>query len=102
MFNELILIIILLLVIAYWLDAMRVKEIARAVSRRACDDSGVVFLDDTVFLGQFRLRRNALGQMSVFRQYQFEFTSDGYDRYQGYVQMLGKQVQALHMDVFRI
>ncbi|MDH5484216.1 MAG: DUF3301 domain-containing protein [Gammaproteobacteria bacterium] len=99
---ELFLILFLSLVIVYWLDAMRVKEIARSACQRACSESDVVFLDDTVFLSRFRLQRNAMGQVALFRQYQFEFTSDGSSRYQGNVQMLGKRVQSLHMDVFRI
>lgn len=102
MTSELFLILFLVLAIVYWLDSMRVKEIARFACKRACDESEVAFLDDTVYLSQFRLRRNSMGQVSLFRQYSFEFTSDGNSRYQGYVQMLGKRVESLHMDVFRI
>lgn len=86
----------------YWLDAMRTKEIAVAGGRIACDEVGVIFLDDTVALGGMRLGRNDIGQLVIVRDYRFEFTSDGSQRYRGLLTLVGKQVERLQMEPYRI
>lgn len=99
--NEVILIVILALVIAYWMDGMRAKEIARVKAKQACIDAEVEFLDDTVAQSRVKLRRNTQGQASLYREYQFEFTSDGHYRYHGLVTMLGKRVLQVSLDAYR-
>lgn len=86
----------------YWWNASRAKEIARLHGRRACDREGVQFLDDTVVLSRVRLRRNAIGQLAIRREYQFEFASDGGRRYEGYMVMLGNQLLQLTLEPYRI
>ena len=89
-------------VVWYWLDAMRNQEIARRIGRDACAQAGVLLLDDTVALSRIRLRRNARGQMTLYRRYGFEFTSDGSQRYNGSITMLGRQLQDVQLDAYRI
>ena len=86
----------------YWLDAMRTKEIAVAGGRIACDEVGVAFLDDTVALCGVRLGRDNGGQLVLVRRYRFEFTSDGSQRYRGLLTLVGKQVDQLQMEPYRI
>ena len=95
-------VLLLLSVVWYWFDAMKAKEIARHRAGEACKSSNLVFLDETVAISKLWPRRNHLGQMSLYREYQFEFTSDGEFRYQGKITMLGKRVLSVDMDVFRM
>jgi len=88
--------------IAYWLNAMRAKELARYEAKRLCQQSAVLLLDDTVSLQRLRLKRNSFGQMSFLRTYDFEFTLDGEFRYNGEVSLLGKRVLDSRLDAYRI
>lgn len=85
-----------------WWDGMGAKEIARASCLRHCREHDVLFLDDTVALASLRLRRASNGSVKIFRRFNFEFTSDGELRYQGYIELLGRNVMQLHMDAYRI
>jgi hypothetical protein len=89
------------LVTGYWLNAMRITEMARAIGRKACIEAGVLFLDDSVIMNKMRLRRNG-GQLRLWREYRFEFTSDGSRRYSGHINMLGKQLQDVQLDAYRV
>lgn len=95
--------ILLALIIAWlWWDGLGAKEIARASCKRICREHDVLFLDDTVALTRLRLRRDGSGQMRIFRRFGFEFTSDGEQRYQGYVDMLGSYVIHTEMETYRL
>jgi hypothetical protein len=97
---DLLLIILMLATIAYWLDSIRSKELAREAGRRACKKYQLTFLDDTVVIRKLRLRRDYSGKLNFYREYQFEFTQDGEFRYKGMVIMLGKIVQKISMDAY--
>ena len=90
--ESLFLLAIVVFLVWYWLDAMRVKELARLAGRRRCKALGLSFLDDTVVMRKVRLRRNSRGQVMLFRHYDFEFTSDSMLRSQGEVLMMGKRL----------
>ena len=97
---------IIFLVIAvalwYWWDTLQSKEIARMTGQNACQIASVQFLDDTVELKKFWLRRNPRGHLEICRLYFFEFSSDGANRYKARITMLGKKVHEVEMDAYRI
>lgn len=99
--SELLALIALLLVVAYWLNAMQAKELARREGRRRCQTLDLVFLDDTVVLKKLRLVRNTLGQLVLRREYQFEFSSDGSRRYRGDITLLSKRLEGISMEAYR-
>jgi len=101
MTSELILIILMIAGIAYWLNAMRCKEIAREAGKRACTKYDVSFLDDTVVIEKVRLRRNFQGKITIYREYSFEFTSNIDSRYKARLSMLDERVQDIDMGVYR-
>lgn len=101
-FHELIVFLLFVVIIWYWLDGMRAKEVARNAGSQACEQDGVSFLDDSVVLEKVSLRRSHRGNMAIFRQYQFEFSSDGSCRYKGSIEMLSKQVMHLSLEVHRV
>jgi hypothetical protein len=82
----------------YWMDALRCKEIARAAGLRACQQAEAQFLDDTVELTKLRLRRDARGQLVMYREYRFEFTRDSAYRCHGEMAILGRRVLRLALD----
>lgn len=101
-FDVLIWLLLAAALVWYWLDGMRSHEIARGLGRNACVQANVLLLDDTVALSRMRLRRNARGRPSLYREYRFEFTSDGSQRYNGRLAMLGRQLQEVQLDAYRI
>lgn len=85
----------------YWYDAIRAKELATDAGRKRCNDVGVIFLDDTVALVRLRLRRNGEGRLSIYREYRFEFASDGGARYGGEIALHGGRITRLDMEPYR-
>lgn len=85
----------------YWFNAMRAKELARQACRQRCNDVGVIFLDDTAALTRLRLRRDSEGRVRIYREYQFEFTSDGSRRYGGEIALLGGHIKYLILEPYR-
>ena len=100
--DEFIILLLISLVVVYWFDAMRAKEVARSASMKACNHSDVSFLDDTVSLKKLCLRRNAHGHLSIYREYQFDFSSDGYSRHHGSIIVHGRQISNVDLGVFRV
>jgi hypothetical protein len=92
---------LLLLALWYWWDTVRCKEIARGAGLRACQRASVQFLDDTVERKRLWLRRNRQGHVQLCRLYFFEFSSDGAQRYQGRIVMLGQAVREVELDAYR-
>ena len=99
---EWIIFIIVAVVLWIWWDGLGAKELAHAEGKRLCLQSEVLFLDDTVVLRRLRLSRNRAGRIGLYRRFVFEFTSDGGERYHGFIDMLGDDILQTHMDTFRI
>jgi hypothetical protein len=95
----------LLLLVAlawYWLDSIRVLEIARTAAKQTCSRADVQFLDDTVASTSLGLARNQEGRRILRRCYRFEFTETGNTRVEGQVVMLGDRVVSVTMDPYQI
>ncbi|MFK5913416.1 MAG: DUF3301 domain-containing protein [Woeseiaceae bacterium] len=98
---ELSIIIILIASIFYWLDAIRAKENAIEYAKAGCKNNLIEFLDDTVLITKVRLRRNTKGQLSIYREYEFEFSSTGESRYKGRVRLLAAQLIDVEMEPYQ-
>lgn len=85
----------------YWFNAMHAKELARQACRNRCNEVGVIFLDDTAALTRLRLRRDGEGRVRIYREYQFEFSSDGSQRYGGEIALLGGHIMYLILEPYR-
>jgi hypothetical protein len=72
----------------HFLGAIRVRELAVQAVVRASKQDDFQLLDQTVHIRRFSLRR-------MWRQYRFDYSFDGVERRQGFVIMLGKQLQAV-------
>lgn len=67
-----------------------------------CQGLGLVFLDDTVVLKRLRLARDGLSRLVFRREYRFEFSSDGSQRYRGEITLLGQSLEDIVMDAYRV
>lgn len=85
----------------YWFTGLRAREEAIKAGSRLCQKRDVYFLDDSVALIKLRLNRNTSGQVVFYREYRFEFTSDGSSRHQGKICLMGKDIVSSEMDPYR-
>lgn len=95
------LLLFLISFIFYWLDSLRAKEIATKNALSACEKILLGFLDGTVVIQKVRLRRNVQGQIAIYREYGFEFTSTGERRYKGWIRLLGKHLIDVEMEPYK-
>lgn len=63
--TELLLLILLFLIIAYWWNAMRAKELVHQKGRQRCVDLGLTLLDDSFALKKLKLARNDFGRVVI-------------------------------------
>ena len=98
---ELAIIIFLVAALLYWFDGIRAKENATIHAKAACKKVLIEFLDDTVLIKKIRLRRNTHGQLAIYREYEFEFSSTGEFRYKGLVRLLGKYLVDVEMEAYK-
>lgn len=101
--NESTIMLLLLGLIGWlWWDSRGVAERATVAARAYCGNAGVSFLNDTVAWKKLRLKRNRAGRVQFQRTYFFEFASDMQQRYRGEIIMLGKKVESISLDPYRI
>ena len=95
--SDLLFVLVLLALLAFWWDSLGARQVARLAGRRACEHEGAQFLDDTVAVSRIRLQRDGRGRLMFYRQYRFEYSQSGEDRRRGQVDLLGKQVLRVDM-----
>jgi len=102
MFENLLILLFFGAIGFYWWDTAGAREMAIGIGRKRCQEVDVQFLDDTVVQKKIWLRRNGNGQLQIVRQFFFEFTSDGEDRYSGRILLAGRSLLEIEMDAYRI
>lgn len=80
-----------------WSNVRAAAELATHYGRRACKESKVQWLDHTVMLERLSLRRAPDGWIRILRRFRFDFSVDGHTRQRGHLELLGSQLQWLHM-----
>ena len=95
--STLLLLIGLGFVAMFFASSLKAREIGVAAARRACDQDGLLFLDDSVALQRTRLLRNTAGQLCLARRYAFEYSDTGNNRLPGFVSLQGHKVLAVDM-----
>ena len=89
---------IIVLVYAIW-HGHNLKEQAIKAANKRCQTLGLQLLDQTVSFRGFRSYRGRNRERIWYRHYQFEFTSTAEQRYQGRINMVRGQIQAIEFDV---
>ncbi len=81
---------------------MGIKQQAYVVAKRHCHELNLQLLDQSVMLKRVRFKRNRAGGLSLLRVFVFEFASTGDERYRGEVQLLGRVLVDVSVDLHRI
>ena len=93
--GEIIAVIAFGLVGLHFLASIRVRELAVQAVGRASRQDDFQLLDQTVHIRRLSLSRDGGGRWRIWRQYRFDYSFDGVERRQGFVIMLGKQLQSV-------
>jgi hypothetical protein len=93
--GDIIVLLVLGLAGLYFLAAVRVRELAVQAVKLASRRDDFQLLDQSVHIRRLSLSRDGTGRWRIWRQYRFDYTFDGVERRQGFVTMLGNQLQSL-------
>jgi hypothetical protein len=97
--NDILLLVLIagVLAVAYklWQSALDAREAANRIAKETCSRAVVQFLDGTVAFAGFRLTRDSKGRRRLLRTYTFDYTSDGFERAQGFIVLAGLRVEAV-------
>ncbi len=78
-----------------WQLSLDAREAANRVAKDTCSRAVVQLLDGTVAFAGFRLARDARGKRRLLRTYTFDYTSDGFERAQGFIVLAGLRLEAV-------
>jgi len=84
--------LILIVVVWYIVDNIRVKEIAVRHCKRLCLSLEFRLLDETVEKNATKPIRDQSGLLKLHRTYSFQYTLDDLQRHQGKITMLGHRL----------
>lgn len=98
---EIVLLVAIISFAWFWLDSLHVRELAVAAGKRAAEQYGLQFLDDTVANSRLWAARDDSGQMRLQRTYRFEVSDTGAERLACSVTLLGDKVEKLDMPPYR-
>lgn len=76
----------------FWWDSLQKREISLAAARRHCAQAEVQLLDESVALHRMRMRRDDNQRVRLYREFAFDYSTTGDDRYPGRVYLLGEAV----------
>ncbi|MCJ8339036.1 MAG: DUF3301 domain-containing protein [Pseudomonadales bacterium] len=93
---------LLCLAIFYWINGQKIRELALIAARAECKRLDLQLLDGSVSLKKIRPKRGASGQLTLRREYHFEFSATGDERYQGKVILIGVKVELIQLQPHRI
>ena len=79
----------------FWHSSLGAREAANRIAREACSRAVVQLLDGTVAFAGFRLGRDAGRRLTLLRTYTFDYTSDGFERAQGFIVLQGLRLEAV-------
>jgi len=91
--QQLLLLLFIFIVTAYWIDSVQVKEIAKRAGAAVCKKHDVQFLDNTVIKQKTRLKRHPTNLLQIQRTYTFEYSTDGKKRDTGIIITGGHHIQ---------
>ncbi len=88
----------LTLVFWLWYSGARAKEVAIRCVNVACEQTGVQLLDATIFLKKLWPARLQNGRIGLLRFYEFDYTENGANRFQGLIVMTANRMEYLQME----
>ncbi len=88
-------------VLAYFWRAQGTRELALRATRKHLKEQQLQLLDGNVALRALWCKRDANGQIKLWRRYIFEFTATGHERYKGQVVTLGNHIEGFELEPHR-
>lgn len=79
-------------IVWFWQDGLRARDVANAAAMAACKRIGLQFLDGTAAFANLRFIRDN-GRLRLRRTYVFDYTSQSIERRQGFAILLGMEVE---------
>lgn len=95
--EELLLLLSVGLLIWFWIESLRAREIAMRAASQACAEEGLQLLDETVSGQGLRFVRNDSGTLEFQRDFGFEFTDTGDNRRRGRLILEGRRVTLMQL-----
>lgn len=80
--------VLLALLVWFWLDSARAREIATEICKAGCRQRGLQFLDQTVALRRVTPRWTPTG-VRIRRMFRFDFSEEGVGRRTGHITLIG-------------
>ena len=93
-YGTVVLLVVVAIVVWFWQDSLRARDVANDAAMRACADLQLQFLDGTAAFSRLRLVRD-LGRLSLQRTYVFDYTAQTMERLQGFVVMTGWRIDSV-------
>ena len=78
-----------------WQLSLDARETANRIAKDTCSRAVVQFLDGTVAFAGFRMTRGSDGRRRLLRNYTFDYTTDGFERAQGFIVLAGLRLEAV-------
>jgi hypothetical protein len=79
----------------FWHDSLAARESANAAAQEACDRLGLQLLDGTVAFVRLGLTRAHSGHVTLRRTYVFDYTANSIERRQGFLVLVGRQIESV-------
>ena len=96
--TEIILLMTAALAINQWWRSRDAKAVALIHAARRCESLDLQLLDQSIVLRKSRLKRGRDGWLQWLREYSFEFSSTGNERYHGSLTLLGHQLLMIELE----
>jgi hypothetical protein len=90
--EPIIALLLISLIIWFWLDSARAREIATGICIAACRQRDVQFLDQTVGVIRIGVRRTARG-IRLRRTFRFDYSDQGLERHTGHIILTGTELE---------
>jgi len=100
--SKVITLLILGFVAWYWSYSQKIKRLALKAGIKRCNEAGVQFLDHSVVLHRIGFRKNQAKRWKMIREYRFEFTSTGENRYIGRVILQGHHIVSSELEPYSL
>jgi hypothetical protein len=89
--------ILLGLFLSHWWRSRDAKAFALVYAAQRCQQLDLQLLDQSIVLHKIRLQRAESGWLQWRREYGFEFSSTGHERYAGTLCMAGNHLLAIEL-----
>ena len=96
--TDLLLLALAGLAINQWWRSRDAKAVALMHAAHRCQALDLQLLDQSIVLQKARLSRSESGWLQWWREYSFEFSSTGHERYKGRLTLSGHQLLAIELE----